>query len=261
MSVVDERTLCARLKSWIDAELQLTPYGTLTRAENEVHATGTNTRHDLLIFAGNKPVFSCEVKVPTNPQGTSPYDHSVVENARRKAEVEGLSFFGTFNCASFVLWQVDMPGIPIYRRGIDRWRVVEPQHLTRLDGSDAENTFKDFVRPLPTAVARVGFLAFVFFRAVCFQVVSRVLAMRTLYALLQRQGRFPCAYVRASQVNRYCSWLRCSSRRASEFRSLRASTTTHASASSPRWLLVRRPGRSATHSSKLSTPTGSPSRS
>lgn len=73
-------------------------------------------------------MFSCEVKVPTNPQGASPYDHEVVDGARRKAETEGLPYFGALNCASFVLWQVDMPGVPVYSRGIDRWRVVEPQY-------------------------------------------------------------------------------------------------------------------------------------
>jgi len=155
MAPVDERTLCARFKSWIDAELQATPYGSLTRAENEVRATGTNTRHDLLIYAGNKPVFSCEVKVPTNLQGSSPYDHDVVDNARKKADDEGLPYFGTLNCASFVLWQVDMPGVPVYNRGIDRWRVVEPQYLTRLDSAEAEKAFKEFLRRLLTVVAAV----------------------------------------------------------------------------------------------------------
>lgn len=155
MAAVDERTLCARFKSWVDAELQATPYGTLTRAENEVHASGSHKRHDLLIYAGNKPVFSCEVKVPTNPQGTSPYDHDVVDDARGKAEAEGLPYFGTMNCASFVLWQVDMPGVPVYNRGIDRWRVVEPQHLTQLDSHQAETAFKEWLRRLLTVVAAV----------------------------------------------------------------------------------------------------------
>src|SRR5262249_50761698 len=154
-AAIDERTLCARFKSWVDAELQATPYGTLTRAENEVHVSGSHKRHDLLIYAGNKPVFSCEVKVPTNPRGTSPYDHGVVDDARGKAEAEGLPYFGTMNCASFVLWQVDMPGVPVYNRGIDRWRVVEPQFLTQLDSPQAEAAFKEWLRRLLTVVAAI----------------------------------------------------------------------------------------------------------
>jgi hypothetical protein len=156
MAAVDERTLCARFKSWADSELQATPYGSLTRTENEVHASGSNKRHDFLVYAGNKVVFSCEVKVPTNPRGgASAYDHDVVDDARGKAEAEGLAYFGTFNCASFVPWQVDMPGVPVYSRGLDRWRVVEPQYLTRLDSPQAEAAFKEWLRRLLTVVAAV----------------------------------------------------------------------------------------------------------
>lgn len=155
MAVVDERTLCARFKSWADAELQATPYGSLTRADNEVHVTGGQKRHDFLIYAGNKPVFSCEVKVPTNPQGASPYDPEVVKDAREKAEAEGLPYFGTMNCASFVPWQVDMPGVPVSHRSLDRWRVVDAQHLTRLDSPQSEVAFKDWLRRLLTVVAAV----------------------------------------------------------------------------------------------------------
>ena len=118
MAAVDERTLCARFKSWIDAELQASPYRSLTRAENEVHATGGHKRHDLLIYAGNKPVFSCEVKVPTNSLGASPYDREVVDDARGKAEAEGLAYFGTFNCASSCSGRWTCPG---YRSTAAAW--------------------------------------------------------------------------------------------------------------------------------------------
>jgi hypothetical protein len=152
-TVLDERTLCARFKSWIDAELSANPYGALTRAETEVHAQGTKTRHDLLIYAGNKPVFSCEVKLPMSAEGASPYEQRVVEGARRKAEAEGVSIFGTFNCATFVIWQVEMPGVPVLRREVLHRRVVEPQFLTQLESTQAEEAFRHWVRDLLTLVA------------------------------------------------------------------------------------------------------------
>jgi hypothetical protein len=152
-NVLDERTLCARFKSWIDAELSAHPYGALTRAETEVRAQGTKTRHDLLIYAGNKPVFSCEVKLPTSAEGASPYEESVVEGARRKAEAESVAFFGTFNCMAFVIWQVEMPGVPVGRRDVLHRRVVEPQFLTHLESAQAEEAFKRWVRDLLTLIA------------------------------------------------------------------------------------------------------------
>lgn len=153
MLAMDERTLCARLKSWIDGELQTGAYGPLTRAETEVRAQGTRSRHDLLIYAGNKPVFSCEVKVPTSSEGASPYVEAVVDDARRKAEAEGIALFGTFNCAAFVVWQVDMPGVPVYRRDVAHWRVVPPEHLAQLEGNQVETVFKKWARDLLALVA------------------------------------------------------------------------------------------------------------
>ena len=155
MAVIDERTLCARLKSWADAELQSQPYGSLTSAENELHVSGSARRHDLAILAGTKRVFTCEVKLPTSPQGASPYDAEAVKDAREKAGDEGIAYFGTLNCASFVLWQYDMPGIPVLNRSLDRWKIVEPQFLTSLDGAEAEKAFRSFLKRLLTLAAAV----------------------------------------------------------------------------------------------------------
>jgi hypothetical protein len=145
--------LCARLKSWIDGELIDGTYGPLTRAETEVRAQGTRSRHDLLIYAGNRPVFSCEVKVPNSSEGASPYEEAVVDDARKKAEAEGVAFFGTFNCAGFVVWQVEMPDVPVYRRDVAHWRVVPPEHLSQLEGAPAEEAFKKWARDLLALVA------------------------------------------------------------------------------------------------------------
>jgi len=120
-----------------------------------VHATGTSLRHDVLIYSGNQPVFSFEVKVPTNVRGSSPYDPEVVDNARGKAEAEGLAYFGTLNCASFVVWQTYIPGVPPLRRSLDRWRVIEPRHLARLESPEADEAFRTFVRRLLTQVAAI----------------------------------------------------------------------------------------------------------
>lgn len=151
---IDERTLCARLKSWIDAEIDAAGYGTITRAENEVHASGTNLRHDVLLYAGNRPVFSFEVKVPTSAQGATPYDTATVQNARTKALAEGLAYFGTLNCASFVLWPSDEP-VTGPSMSLDRWSVVPPQDLSRLESAEAARSFREFVKRLLTLVASI----------------------------------------------------------------------------------------------------------
>jgi hypothetical protein len=152
---MDERTLCARLKSWVDAEIERTGYGPLTGADTEVHASGSHLRHDLLIYAGNRIAFSCEVKLPTNPQGTSPYNPTVVADARRKAEAEGLAYFGTTNCASFVMWKVDQPNVPVDRRDVDDWRILPPELLGSIDSPGADQAFQKFVVRLLATLALI----------------------------------------------------------------------------------------------------------
>src|SRR5713101_9280924 len=153
---MDERTLTARLKSWIDAALSTGDFGPIDGADNEVHVGGNPERHDLLVLKSGASFFNAEVKVPTNRLGDSPYRREVVKDAHDKAVEEGHQYFGTFNCATFVLWKTDMPGVPLHRRQLKRWPVVAPQHLANLDGPGATADFKAF---LPVLIEELAVLA------------------------------------------------------------------------------------------------------
>jgi len=152
---LDERTLCSRLKAWVDAELRSGSYADLERAETEIHVSGSHKRHDLVIYGPNVIAFTLEVRTPKHPHGASPYDTELVADARAKADDEGLQYFGTFNCASFVLWKVYDPGLPAHRRHIRRWPVVPPQALGYLDGADAEAAIRAFIPILLQELARL----------------------------------------------------------------------------------------------------------
>ncbi len=152
---MDERTLCTRLKSWIDAELSSGTYAELSHADTEVHAAGGQFRHDIAIYADSELAFTCEVRIPTHPHGSSPYDHEFLTNARFKADSEGLSYFGTFNCASFVLWKVHDPRVPIPRRYVRRWKVVPGHLLAHLDTPGGERAFKEFLPKLLGELASI----------------------------------------------------------------------------------------------------------
>jgi hypothetical protein len=152
---MDERTLCTRLKAWIDAELRTRRYADLTHSDTEVHAAGGLPRHDLAIYAGAELAFTLEVRTPTHPHGSSPYDAELLGNARAKADTEGLSYFGTFNCASFVLWKVHDPGVPIPRRYVRRWKVVPSHLLGRLDSPGVEKVICDFLPKLFAELAAI----------------------------------------------------------------------------------------------------------
>ena len=137
------------------AEIRAAHYADLSSSDTEVHAAGGMLRHDLAIYAGPQLVFSLEVRTPSHSHGSSPYDPELVSNARAKADAEGLSYFGTFNCASFVLWKVHDPGVPVLRRYVRRWKVVPGHVLSRLDSPAAERSICEFLPKLLTELASI----------------------------------------------------------------------------------------------------------
>lgn len=152
---MDERTLCTRIKAWIDAEIGDAQYADLSQSDTEVHAAGGLPRHDLAIYAGASLAFTFEVRTPTHVHGSSPYDAELLANARQKADAEGISYFGTFNCASFVLWKIHDPGVPIPRRYVRRWKVVPSHLLGHLDSPAAERSIRDFLPKLLAELASI----------------------------------------------------------------------------------------------------------
>lgn len=142
---MDERTLTARFKSWADQALAGGAYPPIDSADTETHPGNDLRRHDLILRAGGVAVLTAEFKLPTDAHGASPFDLAVVRAAREKAVAEGVDYFGTCNCSSFVLWRTNVPGLPLQRSYVRRWRVVSPEQLTALDGPVATGEFRAFV--------------------------------------------------------------------------------------------------------------------
>ena len=142
---MDERTLTARFKSWADEAIAGGAFRPIDSADTETHPGNDLRRHDLIIRAGGVAAATAEFKLPTDAHGASPFDLAVVRASREKAIAEGVEYFGTCNCSSFVMWRTDMPGVPLERSYIRRWRVVSPENLTALDGQQATAEFRAFV--------------------------------------------------------------------------------------------------------------------
>ena len=88
--MVDERTLVADVKSYID---KLPNF----RAEVEQHTN--NLRMDLSVYYNNKLIFNAEFKRPTTIEGKSPRNIDVVNDAFLKANTNNTPsrFFVTPN--------------------------------------------------------------------------------------------------------------------------------------------------------------------
>jgi hypothetical protein len=154
---MDERTLTARLKSWIDQELSSGAYSPLDGADNEIHVAGGRERHDVVIYKDGASWHNIECKVPTSPEGGSPYVGSVVKDAHDKAVAEGHAYFGTFNCSSYVQWRSDMTGVPLLQRSVGkRIPAVSIGNLSALDGPAATAELRAFVRTLLTLLAELA---------------------------------------------------------------------------------------------------------
>ena len=145
---MDERTLTARFKSWVDEAIAQGAYRPVDSADTETHPGNDLRRHDLILRADHQAVLTAEFKLPTDVHGASPFDLAVVRAAREKAVAEGVEYYGTCNCSSFVLWRTNMPGIPLQRSWVRRWRVVSPENLSALDGPAATQEFRAFVPTL-----------------------------------------------------------------------------------------------------------------
>ena len=65
-----------------------------------------------------------EVKMPDKPDGRSPFQQGVVEDAHQKANAIGVEHNFTWNVNRFVLWKTFERGKPITERSIAHWDVL-----------------------------------------------------------------------------------------------------------------------------------------
>ena len=88
----------------------------LGRAEPELTELRGARRLDLVIFGRqgpHDPVVTGELKVPWNPEGRTPYNAAVVNDAHSKASNCGALYFITWNVRRVVVWKTDDPGVAL----------------------------------------------------------------------------------------------------------------------------------------------------
>ncbi|HUS58458.1 MAG TPA: N-6 DNA methylase, partial [Planctomycetota bacterium] len=103
---ITEFEFTADVASWINAILQQNPSLPFSEAKCEQRADGSETRRDLTLLDNHRRiVLTGEVKLPFQTDGGSPYNASVLKDARSKALRADTKFFFTWNVNVFVLWQ------------------------------------------------------------------------------------------------------------------------------------------------------------
>ena len=112
---IHEITFCGDVKSWADAIFLGHEEWPFAKAAIEEFGRGNNKRQDLRVFdrKHQTPVLCGEVKMPGTPEGRSPYDPALMQDAFNKADNAQCPYFFTWNVNTFVLfdrskWQVSM---------------------------------------------------------------------------------------------------------------------------------------------------------
>jgi len=134
-----EVAFCAEVKSWSDALFAEHPEWPFTKAAIEEYGTGNYKRQDLRIYQGGSktPVLTGEVKMPGTPEGRSPYDSALMQDAFNKADNVQAPYFFTWNVNTFVLFDRSRYNLPMIERRIRDWHlglsITSPEDCKRAD--------------------------------------------------------------------------------------------------------------------------------
>jgi hypothetical protein len=135
----NEVAFCADVKSWTDALFSLHPEWPFSHAKIEQYGTGNYRRSDLRVFCkgGQTPVLAGEVKLPGTPEGRSPYDPALMQDAFDKADNIQAPYFFTWNVNTFVLFDRSKWNVPMIERRLKNWdlgfNLISPGDCKRPD--------------------------------------------------------------------------------------------------------------------------------
>jgi len=128
-----ELTFCGQVKSWCDDLFRQHPEWPFDRAEIEERGRGNNKRADLRIYDRDHqgPILSGEAKMPGTPEGRSPYDPALMQDAYQKADNIQCPYFFTWNVNTFVLFDRSRWDVPMIDRSVQQWDLQDfGLHLT-----------------------------------------------------------------------------------------------------------------------------------
>jgi len=121
----NEVAFCADVKSWADALFASRPDWPFTHAKIEQYGTGNYKRSDLRVFCkgSQTPVLAGEVKLPGTPEGRSPYDPALMQDAFNKADNIQAPYFFTWNVNIFVLFDRSKWNVQMIERRLQYWEL------------------------------------------------------------------------------------------------------------------------------------------
>ena len=156
---INEVDFCAQVTATVSVLIDQNPTAFLPFHEARVEGYGTGAgrrkRKDLRFRdLDGKLVLCGEVKLPGPPDGRSPYDDALREDAYLKASNEGLQYYFTWNVNTFVLWDRSLWDRPLLEQRVWERRLARtlasPEDVAREDNLSFIKThfLPDFLRDL-----------------------------------------------------------------------------------------------------------------
>jgi len=131
---MNEWEFTTEVASWINETLAKNPSLPFYRAKCEQTGEGSRKRRDLTLLDKDKRiVLTGEVKLPYQPEGGSPYNASVVRDARAKAQRARARFFFTWNVNEFVLWETETAKTSWQEQNYKSWEVTTIHRESHLE--------------------------------------------------------------------------------------------------------------------------------
>jgi type I restriction-modification system DNA methylase subunit len=125
MPQITEWEFTADIVSRINAILAAHSNLPFTEARAEARARGSIKRRDITLYdRASKIVLTGELKMPDSPEGRTPLQQGVVEDAHRKADEVGAEYNFTWNVNRLVLWKTLESGKPITERAVETYNVL-----------------------------------------------------------------------------------------------------------------------------------------
>jgi len=118
-----ELSFCADVKAWADALFADHPEWPFAEAYIEEYGKGSSKRQDLAIRdrTHRTPLLTGEVKMPGTPEGRSPYDPALMQDAFLKADNVQAPYFFTWNVNRLVLFDRSRYKLPMIERRVREW--------------------------------------------------------------------------------------------------------------------------------------------
>jgi hypothetical protein len=153
---ITEWEFTADVASWINEVLVKSHRLPFSRAKCEQRSSDSAKRRDLTLLDKDKrAILTGEVKLPYQKDGGSPYNETVVQDARQKALRSGVRFFFTWNVNEFVLWETESAEAPLRDRQYKSWPVTQVHKPEHLEISSTIHALKTWLETFLTEFANI----------------------------------------------------------------------------------------------------------